>query len=335
MPIVNRRSFINRIGSGILAAPALWIASRATASTPGLMGKSRVVIARREGMLSPSNTLDETLTRKMLDAAALAFTGGKEADALWRTLFSSKDTVAIKVNTLGGRSLSPHPELVYAVAEKLADVGVLPQRIFIWDRSVRELERAVFTKESAKGRAAVIATDSPGVGYEAEPETSGSIGSCFSRIVSQGCTALINIGILKDHDLCGVSVAMKNFFGAIHNPNKYHFDVAKDPYVPDVCLHPYIRNRLRLTICDAFRGQCDGGPAYKASAAWDYNGLMIAADPVALDAVAASILEKKRAEMKLPPLKEAGREPLYIQLAEEKKLGWADPAHIEIVEAAV
>jgi len=127
-------------------------------------------------------------------------------------------------------------------------------------------------------------------------------------------------------------VAMKNLFGLIHNPNRYHFDVHKDPYLPDLCLHPYVKNKLRLNICDGFRGQYDGGPAYKPAAAWNYNGLLVSTDPVAMDTVAARILDAKRLEKGLPTFKEVDREPLYLQLAEEKRIGYTDPAKIDLKE---
>ena len=40
-------------------------------------------------------------------------------------------------------------------------------------------------------------------------------------------------GVVKDHDLAGVSAGLKNWYGVIHNPNKYH-DSCCDPYVADV-----------------------------------------------------------------------------------------------------
>ncbi len=298
-------------------------------------GKSRVVIARREEILQTPNTLNVGLMEKLLDQATRALGDKKEPLDVWKMLFKPSDTVGIKVNTLGGRMLSPCPEFVYTVAERLGKIGVNPQKIIVWDRSERELMRAGFDSTSAKGRCVILATDSQGVGYEREPEMSGSIGSCFSRIISKGCNALINFGILKDHDLSGTSVAMKNLFGLIHNPNRYHFDVHKDPYLPDLCLHPYVKDKIRLTICDAFRAQYDRGPAFNAPTSWEYNGLMMAVDQVALDAVAARILEQKRKIEGLPSFKEAEREPLYIPLAEEKGVGFADPSKIEIKEVTI
>ncbi len=331
----SRRFVLTSLGWSALAGPALWLPRHSASDSLLPMQKSRVVIARKEGILQPQNTLKVELAAALLDAAMCALGDKKDAMEIWRALFASTDQVAIKVNTLGGRMLSPHAELAYAIAERLGKVGIPAQRIIIWDRMMRELKQAGYTPESARGRASILATDVQGIGYERQPEISGSIGSCFSRIISKGSTALINLGVLKDHDLSGTSVGMKNLFGLIHNPNRYHFDVYKDPYLPDLCLHPYIKNKLRLTICDGFCGQFDGGPAYSPKGIWEYGGLVLSTDMVAVDAVAAQILDRKRLENKFPSFKEAGREPLYIQVAEEKKLGIADASRIEIKEVTV
>ncbi|MBN2325738.1 MAG: DUF362 domain-containing protein [Candidatus Omnitrophica bacterium] len=339
-PIYSRRAVLTSMGLAAFTGPALWLPRRSQSADSYLnpMQKSRVVIARAENILQPDNTLDAERAGKLLDEAMRALGGlgeKKEAVDVWRSLFSPADRVAIKINSLAGRMLSPHPELAYAIAERLIEIGIPADRIVIWDRSERELEKAGYDPREAKGKALLAATDSQGVGYEPQPEISGSIGSCFSRIVSKGCTALINLGVLKDHDLSGVSAAMKNLFGVIHNPNRYHFDVHKDPYLPDLCLHPYIKNKIRLTICDGFRGQYDGGPAYSPKGIWNYGGLIASTDQTAVDSVAESILSRKRRENNLPSFREQDREPLYIQLAEEKKVGRADPSRIDAVEATI
>ena len=333
----NRRTFLKSLGTVPIAGPALSLSSRAESALPswGSSPKSRVVVAQRQGILKPDNTLEPKLLNQLLDMSLCALGDRKVPGEVWRSLFSATDTVGIKINGLGGRMLSPHPELVYAIADRLAEAGVPRNRIFIWERSERELKAAGFDAAGSQGRAVILATDSRGVGYESQPEMSGTIGSCFSRIVSQACTALINVGVLKDHDLSGVSIGMKNLFGLIHNPNRYHFDVYKDPYLPDLCLHRYVKDKLRLTICDGFRGQYDGGPAFKPEKTWEFGRLLISTDVVAIDAVGARILEKKRQENGLKSFKQAGREPLYLQLAEEKRIGWADAARIEVKEVTV
>ena len=54
---------------------------------------------------------------------------------------------------------------------------------------------------------------------------------------------------------------MKNYFGAIHNPNKYH-DAHCDPHVAEVFDAPPVRSRHRLTVLDALLVQFHKGPAY-------------------------------------------------------------------------
>ena len=124
---------------------------------------------------------------------------------------------------------------------------------------------------------------------------------------------------------------MKNFYGAIHNPNKYH-DNNCDPYIADLNSHPYIKDKLRLIICDSIIGLYNGGPGYKARWTWNYNAILLSQDPVALDSMGRKIIEEKRKEMGLKGLKEAGREPRYISTAARLGLGIDDLEKVEIVE---
>ena len=61
---------------------------------------------------------------------------------------------------------------------------------------------------------------------------------------------------------------------------------------------------------------------------------MLARDPVALDYTGWQILERKRAEKGMKPLRELHREPLYIATAADARhrLGTNDPNLIGVVE---
>ena len=74
----------------------------------------------------------------------------------------------------------------------------------------------------------IFGTDADGVGYGPDLVAHLGVGSLFSRIQAGYVTASISLAILKDHGLAGVTAGMKNYFGAIHNPNKYH-DSGCDP----------------------------------------------------------------------------------------------------------
>ena len=137
---------------------------------------------------------------------------------------------------------------------------------------------------------------------------------------------LINIPVLKDHDGAGVSIALKNMYGVIHNPNKYHPNGC-DPYIADVNMLPEIRAKLRLHICDATTA-CLRGPGFKPEFTWQQNALIMSQDPVALDQTGWQIIERKRAEKGLKTLTAEGRAPRYIATAAdaEHRLGINDLA---------
>jgi uncharacterized protein (DUF362 family) len=140
----------------------------------------------------------------------------------------------------------------------------------------------------------------------------------------------VSAPVLKDHNLAGLSCALKNFYGAIHNPNKYH-DHGCNPFVADVCAHPHVRDRLRLAVCDATRPQYNGGPPSRPVWQWSYGGIVMSTDAVALDRVALEILERKRTLEGLPQLAAEGRPARYLESAAARGLGNADLSAIEVV----
>jgi uncharacterized protein (DUF362 family) len=171
------------------------------------------------------------------------------------------------------------------------------------------------------------------LGYEDNLAVYGSVGSRLSRTLTRICDAVINLPVLKDHSITGVTIALKCMFGAIHNPNKYHLSVG-DPYVADAYMLPPIRQKVRLTICDATTALYEGGPSYMPQWTWAYNGLIVGLDPVAVDYTGWWIIEKKRAEVGMKSLKEVHREPRYIATAADAqhRLGTNDPNRIELIE---
>jgi uncharacterized protein (DUF362 family) len=218
-----------------------------------------------------------------------------------------------------------------AICERLQEAGVKPGDIVVWDRDSNELERAGFRIETGNDRVRCFGTDR--VGYEQELSAWGSVGSCLSKILAQYCNVLINVPVLKDHDGAGVTIALKNMYGVIHNPNKYHPNGC-NPYVADLNMLPEIRNKMRLTICDATTAMYEGGPGYKPEHSWNANTLLVSTDPVALDHTGWQMIERKRAEKGLKTLKAEERAPSYITTAAdaEHRLGTNDPKKISLVE---
>jgi uncharacterized protein (DUF362 family) len=289
-----------------------------------------VVVARDDALTRGTVAEHRDLLGKLLNASMQKLTGASDTATAWRQVFNPGDRVGIKVNTLG---LSTQPAVVDAIVAGLLDAGVPARNIIIWDRFDVELAQAGFSlNTSATGvRCRGTDTEQIGRGYQRKIESSGKIGSCFSRIVAEQVDTLISVPVLKDHNLAGVSLGMKNFYGAIHNPNKYH-DHNCDPYVPDVVSHPFIRAKWKLTVCDATRAQYNAGPAYHPGFAWPFGGLILSTDFVAADAVAADLLESQRAAKGLKSLAEENRPTKHITTAAARGLGVADLSRIERIE---
>ena len=292
--------------------------------------RARVAVARDEALTKGAVGEKRNLLVRMLGAAMQRITGAADPRAAWRTLFRPNDRVGIKVNTLG---LSTNPAVVDAISVGVQSAGVPAENILVWDRFDVELAHAGFKLNRSTRGVQCRGTDGEqlGSGYQREVESVGRIGSCYSRIVAEQVDALICVPVLKDHNLAGVSLGMKNFYGAIHNPNKYH-DHHCDPYVVDVVSHRFIRPKWRLTVCDATRAQFHAGPGAHPGFAWPFGGLIVSNDFVAADAVAADLLEQKRKIMGLESLAEEKRPAKHIATAGHRGLGVADLSRIDRIE---
>ncbi len=333
--ITSRRSFLSNCLAGVagLAAgePALPMdAAEAVSSAT----RARVAISHDALLRDAGGKVDSRRVVALLDHAMQSLFGADEPMRPWTMIVRQGQMVGVKVNTLGGRGISSNVSLVEAICERLQGAGVRPQQIVIWDRDSAELERAGFRIRTGGNQVQCFGTDR--AGYEDQLVTWGSVGSKLSKILTQRCDVLINVPVLKDHDGAGVSIALKNMYGVIHNPNKYHPNGC-DPYIADVNMLPEIRTKLRLTICDATSACFEGGPSFKPEFTWQHNTLIVAQDPVALDTVGWKMIEGKRAEKGLGTLVAEGRAPRYIATAADAahRLGTNDPRRITLAEVRV
>jgi uncharacterized protein (DUF362 family) len=319
---MTRRAFAKKLLSTTVGLGA----SLVLPGIPSLLEKeSIVVLARSTKLQRVGNQLKKAAAAQYLYPAMMKITATSSVSAAWKSLFSGNETVGIKLSCLPGMPLSSGKGLVMAIVDGLLAAGVKEENIYIWERTSRELKNAGF-KISHIG-VNIVGTDYySNAGYSENIEFSGSVGTCFSKIMDR-VDALISVPVLKDHDIAGVSIGMKNFYGAIYNPNKFHGNRC-DPYVADLCNHPMIKNKLRLIVCDASRVQVHNGPAFYPKYAWEYGGLLVSRDPVALDYIGWQIIEKRRKEIGLKSLEMEKREPTYIMSAAKLKLGHADMKYI-------
>ena len=338
MARISRRDFLKGTAATGVGIYATMLPIQLSAGSE----KSRVVIMSSEGVLANPNsitpsslgmdsvgesdkTINQSVLNSMLGQGMQAFTGTKSETAAWKKLFKPSDVVGIKVNCLFAKGASTRPELVASIIAGLKLAGVTAENIIVWDRNDREMTRAGFVINRGPG-VKVYGTEGD---YDAEPTTVGSFKGRLSKILTEKITALVNLPVLKDHNMTGITCTMKNHYGSHDNPGEHHRD-GGDPFLAELNSIPAIRDKTRLIVCDALRPLCNGGPGLEPKFLWDYRSLLIATDPVAMDYQSWQIIEARRKEVGLPSLAESGRPPKFLATAASMNLGTNDPSKMDV-----
>ncbi|MCC6442284.1 MAG: DUF362 domain-containing protein [Armatimonadetes bacterium] len=322
----SRREFLKGmtvVGAGVVGMGAAKQVLAQDKKEPAL-----VVLARDPAAQGENHRLQPDVVRKMVFQGMKKLSGKKTDASAWKSYFAPDDVVGIKINCLFGRGASTHPEVVAAVVEGLKLAGVKANNIIVWDRSDGDLAKSGFP----------INREGPGVkcygtndDYEDKPVRIGSFVGRFSRILTQKITALVNVPILKDHGTGGVTIACKNHYGSFDNPGPYHGNNC-DPFLAELCSYTAVRDKTRLIVCDAIRPLANGGPSLHNEFLWDYNGILVATDPIALDYQGWQIIEARRKEIGLPSLAEAGRPVRHLATGAKMGLGTNDPQKMRLIK---
>ena len=299
-----------------------------------IMNKARVVIVKSQTTFAANGLPDPASMLRMLRKGLEVLTRSSQAEDGLSQIFQPGENIGIKISTIGRRAISTYPETAITLGLWLGKTFGREDKIIIWDRTDEELKDAGYKLSRSAGNLRIFGTDSPGVGYRPAPVVNRNVASLFSKIQADLVDASISLALLKDHGLAGITGGMKNYFGTIHNPNKYH-DTNCNPYVADLFEIDLIRKKHRLTILDALRVQYHRGPSYHPQWNERVNQLIFGLDPVAVDAVGWKLIEDLRTKKGLPPLQEERREPVYLKTAENLGLGFARLENIEIIEEEV
>jgi uncharacterized protein (DUF362 family) len=335
----SRREFIKTTATG-----ALLLGTSAAADKLGLAavldqngqhaatGKSKVVVARDAALHGSNGQLDEKRVLALLDRAIASYTGHDNPVKAWKQIVPVDKVIGLKVNGLGGKGISTHLALVLAVCERLQQAGVKPGNIVVWDRNARDLQACGLTISTDPNRIRVYGSDV--AGFEDEPVAFGSaVNVKLAKILTRECDMVLNLPILKDHEMSGITFSMKNMYGVVQHPNQLHA-AGCNPGVADLNCIPVVRQKVRFTIGDAMTSVYDGGPGFHPERLWQPNALIVGEDRVALDQIAWQMIERKRAEVGMPTLEAVGRPPRYIATAADQahRLGFNDPQRIHLQE---
>ena len=332
----NRREFLKETGAVLLGSQsALALAgSLPGADKPAASAKSKVVIARDAALHGQSTQPDEQRVLNLLDHALETYTGRDAKDA-WKqvvAMVQAQDKViGLKTNGLGGKGIATHNSLILAVAERLQQAGVKAGNILVWDQNARFLEACGMAHNTEPAKIRCYSSDV--AGFEDQESSWGVARIRITKILTRECAMVINLPILKDHSMAGVTFALKNMYGVVDKPFTLHADNC-NPAVADLNAIPVFREKIRLTIGDAMSSVYEGGPGFHPERLWYPNALIVGEDRVAIDQIAWGILEKKRAEVGMPTFEAAGRPPRYIATAADAahRLGTNDPKRINLIE---
>jgi len=141
---LNRRDFI---GAGVAVATTAFLgagrsAAQETRTTPR---RSRVVLIRRQDVLTEGGQPDPGVLAAMLDDAVVALLGAGSAAEGWRQLIRADDVVGVKSNVW--KYLPTPPALEEAIRERVLAAGVKPVDVAVDDRGV--LDNPVFQRATA------------------------------------------------------------------------------------------------------------------------------------------------------------------------------------------
>jgi uncharacterized protein (DUF362 family) len=237
-----------------------------------------------------------------------------------------EDVVGVKINCLFGVGAATHPEVTTAVVEGCRMAGVPPDKIIVWDRDDKHLEKSGYTVNRGEG----VRYLGVGRDWEEEPTNIHTCKGRLAKLLTQTCTAIINVPILKHHAIAGITFSMKNHYGSFHNPNSAHANNC-DPFIAQLNALKVIREKTRLIVGDALLPVADGGPQANPRATWEYKAILASTDTLAIDYVGLKILDEQRAKIEKPLLE--GGKTKCIATAAGMGLGVADLAKIDLVTA--
>lgn len=305
--------------------------------------RSKVVIVRDKTVFDEYGNVKKDVLQKMLDRAITEFFGVDTPQEGWKKIFSPKDKVAIKVNGLSAWyafNNSPykavtHPEFADAVALGIESAGVKPKNIVMYDRATMWfadksptdiLGKSGYYKLVGSSSKAKV---SEGGKYGPVETLSNGLKVNFFEFLHDA-DKIVNMPVLKGHHIMGFTFALKNHFGSFKNadtkltkgllPSSHAQDLHENAGVPGVAAlesNPILKDKNAVIIGDILRAQYRTA-FYDPEGSWAYNGIVIGSDPVAVDAVAWDIVQKKRKETNIDYFISVSLDQWYMMSPKER-----------------
>jgi len=315
---ISRRDFLKLAGTFV---GGLALASCTPAATPTTTpSPSQTIIPSVTPKITPSapasatvaiikaESYDPKLVRQQVQAALDAIGGVGD-------IIRPGDSVAIKVNMVGGTCCDPlpnhtrietywtHPQVVQALGELLRDAGA--KKLYI----LEYVDQAYYEVSKSLQALLVDVEESRGPYYTAPVGTTGGLiyeSFKFDKVLGN-VDAFVSVPKMKCHSTLGVTLSMKNLVGlgpssVYHgakpdDPGKFSFhtgpDGQEDPKVrlPRVIVDLNRARPINLALVDGITTTDGGeGPWCKSTHFQTPHVLIAGKNPLATDAVAAAVM---------------------------------------------
>ena len=263
----------------------------------------------------PEGKIDYKVVTTLLSRAVTAWSGEQEPEEFWRQHFGPNDRVGLMIDV----QEPPIPIIVVeAIIEQLVLARVRTDDILIFSGDERDLFAAGFS----------LRHDRPGVKCYGAASVGYRHG--LTRILADMCDKVINLAYLHPHSQLGMAGAIYNHLSCVP-PADVKQVVCAPQQLASVAAQPLVRQKVIFHFLLALHPYYAVPSAADEHPRWEYAGLLLSSDPVALDTVGLDILTAKRREVGLEPAEpEAVRD--YLQAAcDEHFLGQSNPDQITVV----
>lgn len=341
---ISRREFVIKgttvtLGAGIMLRSGL-------SFNYSPLKKSKVVEVFHPEAVAENREVNQTIVQDMLRQGLESMTGIKNTPLA--KFINAGDTVGLKINCLGRPMLYTHHELINAMIAELKETGVKENNIIVWDRYESHMTACGFTmKDNTSGvRCFATEMDKEGV-FHFDPEyvyksdfdnperrSEDGIICRFSNIFTQQCDKIINMAILKDHRLAGVTLCLKNIsYGICNNNGRFHGPDHISTFITDIYSRTEVKEKIVLNLVDGLEACFQNGPVPRTpEELFTPKTLWLSTDPVALDTLGLEVIEAKREENGYPALKEIRPTIDHIAMAARAGLGTNKKEEIEVVK---
>jgi uncharacterized protein (DUF362 family) len=309
---VNRREFVNRslrasLGAVGATGLGLWLATRSEhpQRVEAAASVRNYQIPLADGETPPIVVVENGSPEQLVDAAM------KELGGMQRFI-SRGDVVVLKPNIGWDRvpqqAANTNPDLVKRVAELCFDAGA--KKVIVTDVSCNDPRRCfqrsgIQASAGAAGAEVILPEEHRFRNYR----LGGELLSVWPVLVPMIETdKIINLPIVKHHNLCRVTLGLKNWYGMLGGRrNQLHQNIELG--ITD--LANFIRPTL--TILDAYRILVSNGPqGGNLDDVRTLKMLIAGTDPVAIDSFGATLLGVEMGDL------------AYLNVAMSRGLGEVD-----------